>query len=331
MEKTIDAVGIDVAKASLSICIHFTDGNEHVRTIRNTDTDISTKLLPLLKSCDAKIVMESTGHYHWLTALILYENGYDVYVVNPILASQYTIKNIRKVKNDPCDARGLSRMARVADNLPKPFNSTRNHLWMRKKLGLLSSLSKQLQSMTASIASIKEAQEVLGNENSLIIDQLEQHIDDMKKTMDDLEKECVSESKKDEKTQREITLLTSIPGVSEFGATLAVHWFDKDKGNARSWIAYTGSDISVRESGSWKGRCRLTKRGNAFLRKRLFCCAWGAYMHNPDFKKYYEKLRKQNRSHVETLVIIMRKIIRIMYVVLETGQPYDAQKCFVYE
>ncbi len=289
MKKIIDAVGIDVAKASLSICIHFTDGNEHVLTIRNTDTDISTKLLPLLKNCNAKIVMESTGHYHWLTALVLYENGYDVYVVNPILASQYTTKNIRKVKNDPCDARGLARMARVADNLPSPFNSTRNSLWIRKKLGLLSSLSKQLQSMIASVASVKETQEILGDKNSPVVHQLEKQIEKMKKTMDALEKECVAQSKKDEKIDKEIKLLTSIPGVSEFGATLAIHWFDRNKGNARSWIAYAGSDISVRESGTWKGKCRLTKRGNAFLRKRLYCCAWGAYMHNPDFKRYYEK------------------------------------------
>lgn len=331
MKKTIDAVGIDVAKASLSICIHFTDETECVRTIRNTDTDISKKLLPLLKGSNAKIVMESTGHYHWLIALSLCENGYDVYIVNPILASQYTTKNIRKVKNDPCDARGLARMARVADNLPKPFKDTRNHLLMRKKLGLLASLSKQLQSMVASVSSIKEAQEILGYESSLVIAQLEENIETMKKTMDALEKECISESQKDEKTQEGITLLTSIPGVSEFGATLAVHWFDRDKGNARSWIAYAGSDISVRESGTWRGRCRLTKRGNAFLRKRLYCCAWGAYMHDSDFKRYYETLRKQNRSHVESLIIVMRKIIRIMYVVLETRQPYDAQKCFLHE
>ena len=331
MKKQINAVGIDVAKASLSICVHFTDENEHVLTIRNTDTDINKKLLPLLDNSDAKIVMESTGHYHWLVALRLYENGYNVYVVNPILACQYTTKNIRKVKNDPCDARGLARMARVADNLPQPFDSSKDRLWIRKKLGLLASLSKQVQSMQASIASVEEAQEIIGSDGSLVIDELKESIATMKKLMEKLEKECVAEGKKNEKVKEDIDLLISIPGVSEFGAILALHWFDRNKGNARSWIAYSGCDISVRESGTWRGKCKLTKRGNAYLRKRLFCCAWGAYMHNEDFKRYYDKLRKDGRSYTESLLIITRKLIRIMYIVLETKQPYNSQKCFLSE
>lgn len=79
--------------------------------------------------------MESTGHYQWLVALILAKNSYDVRVANPILASQYTAKNIRKIKSDIADASGLTRMARVADNLPDTFSDNEKSLWMRKKLG----------------------------------------------------------------------------------------------------------------------------------------------------------------------------------------------------
>ncbi len=332
MDKTINAVGIDVAKASLSICTHYTDDSEKVLTIRNTDTDISIKLLPLLNNCKSKIVMESTGHYQWLVALLLSKNGYNVYVVNPLLASQYITKNIRKVKSDPADASGLARMARVADNLPEPFKSNENTLWMRKKLGLLSSLSKQIQALKASIASVKEAQEIIKVKDSLAIIELEETLNSLEKSKEKLEKECVDESKKNEKVKKEIELLNSIPGISEFAATLCLHWFDRDNGStAKSWIAYSGSDISVKESDTWKGKCKLTKRGNAYLRKRLYCCAWGAYMHDPNFKKYYDDLREQGRPHVESLLIIMRKLIRIMYSVLETGQPYDAKKCFLHE
>lgn len=332
MDKSIDAVGIDVAKASLSICIHYQNDSEKVLTIRNTDTDISIKLLPLLNNCKSKIVMESTGHYQWLVALLLSKNGYNVYVVNPILASQYTIKNIRKVKSDPSDASGLARMARVADNLPDSFKGTENTLWMRKKLGLLSSLSKQIQALQASIASVKEAQKIIKMDDSLIVNELEDSVKLLKKLKIKLEKECIDESKKNEKVKKEMELLNSIPGVSEFAATLSLHWFDRNNGStAKSWIAYSGSDISVKESGTWRGKCKLTKRGNAYLRKRLYCCAWGAYMHDPNFKKYYDELREQGRPHVESLLIIMRKLIRIMYSVLETGQPYDAKKCFSHE
>ena len=72
-------------------------------------------------------------------------------------------------------------------------------------------------------------------------------------------------------------------------------------------------DISVRESGRWKNKGKLTKRGNGYLRKRLFQAAWGAKMHNDNFKKYYNHLRDKGKSYVETLMIIAKKIVVIMF------------------
>lgn len=329
MKNEIIAVGIDVAKASLSVCFHFKNQNEKALMISNTETDINKKVLSKLNNFKGKIVMESTGHYHWLVTLLLSESGHDVRIVNPILASQYTTKNIRKIKSDPSDASGLARMARIADNLPNTFSGTRKSLWMRKKLGLLASLSKQIQALQASIKSVKEAQKIIGEKDSSVVEELKQSIKSLKKSMNNLEKECIKGSKQDTKLEKQVELLTSIPGISEFAAVLCLHWFNKDDGvTAKSWIAYSGSDISVKESGTWKGKCRMTKRGNAYLRKRLFCCAFGAWRHNSDFKNYYDKLRKEDRSYVETMIIISRKLIRIMFSVLETNQSYDAKKCF---
>jgi transposase len=107
----------------------------------------------------------------------------------------------------------------------------------------------------------------------------------LKRIKKKLETEVVAETKKLEDSKK-VERFQSIPGVSEFMACLAVHWFENNKDEDRkSWIAYAGLDISVKESGSWKGRTRLTKRGNNFLRKRLFAAAWGAVMNDEEFKK----------------------------------------------
>jgi len=53
--------------------------------------------------------------------------------------------------------------------------------------------------------------------------------------------------------------------------------------------------------------------GESIFAQRLFCAAWGAKMHDDDFKKYYEYLREQGRSYVESMVIISRKLVRIMF------------------
>ena len=324
------AVGIDVAKATLSVCIRYQDDTECALSIRNTKGEINERILPLLRNHDStmRVVMESTGHYHWLTALILTEAGYDVRIVNPILAKQYTSSNIRKVKTDPADARGLARMARIADNLPERFNLDRKTLSLRKKLSLMSSTSHHLQALKSALASMEEAQEILGEEDSKGMENLFLSIDAVEKSLKQLERECIAEGKEEEEMKQRMQLLTSIPGVSEFCSVLTLNWFRLTPSvTPKSWIAYAGLDISSRESGTWKGKCRLTKRGNPFLRKRLYSAAWGAMMHDDDFKRYYDHLREtENRSHVESLVILARKIVRTMFRVIQTGEKYDESK-----
>ena len=188
------AVGIDVAKATLSFCVLYPDGHERALTIRNIYTDINKKLLPSLYKYTGKVVMESTGHYHWKPAVLLKEAGYDVRVVNPLLAKQYTAGNIRKVKNDPIDAQSLARMARVADNLPSSFSDTPESLWMRKKLGLLASLNKHVQGINSTLSSTEEAQGIVSGEDSAVVTEIKETLRTLRLTMTKLENECVTKS-----------------------------------------------------------------------------------------------------------------------------------------
>lgn len=161
----------------------------------------------------------------------------------------------------------------------------------------------------------------------MVIEKLKETVKSLKKSMRDLEKKCIEMSKLE--NEKEIELLVSIPGISEFVAVLYLHWFDRNKGvDAKSWITYSGSDINVKESGTWKDKCKLTKRGNAYLRKRLFYCAKGAWLHNSDFKNYYDELLEKGRSHTKAIIILSRKLICIMFKVLENNQVYDSNKCF---
>lgn len=322
------AAGVDVAKSSLSVCVRFLDGTERALAIRNIEADINETLLPAMHECTGRVVMESTGHYHFLVALLLTNAGHDVRVVNPILAKQYTSGNVRKVKTDPADARGLARMAQVADNLPPQFSLGPDELFLRKKLALLGTMSKHLQALKASIASVEDAEAILKQEDTGALRELRASVQNVRKALTTLERECVRDARTCDGVRVTMPLLVSIPGVSEFCAALALQWFRlTDGATAKSWIAYAGLDVSSRESGTWKGVCRLTKRGNCFLRRRLYSAAWGAVMNDQDFKEYYDQLRTtEQRPHVEALTIIARKIVRTMYNVVRSNTVYDRSK-----
>jgi hypothetical protein len=49
-------------------------------------------------------------------------------------------------------------------------------------------------------------------------------------------------------------------------------------------------------------------------------------MSNVHFKSYYNLLRAQGRSYIETILIIARKLVRIMFAVTKHEQSYDPMK-----
>ena len=160
---------------------------------------------------------------------------------------------------------------------------------------------------------IRNADE-LGLQLSKIDKQLEKTISLLKKQKEELEKEVEKMIDQSGCNSDTIQKYSSIPGVSRYTASVSSLFFSRDyQLSSKQWIAFAGIDVSVRESGKWRGKGKLTKRGNGYLRKRLFQAAWGAKMHNDDFKKYYDHLREKGKSYIEALMIIARKIVIIMF------------------
>lgn len=203
---------------------------------------------------------------------------------------------------------------------------TKERLILRKKIRLIASLEKQLQQLGAITLEHRKTVETLGMELSVAERQVIDTIDNLRKQKDQLEREVELGIEDDD--DKDAQNINSIPGVSSYVASLVAIFFSKDYDqSAKQWIAYAGMDVSVNQSGKWHGRCRLTKRGNPYLRKRLFSAAWGATMHNEKFKEYYDYLKNnKGRKHVEALTIIARKLLRIMFNLVQNNTVFDASK-----
>jgi len=193
----------------------------------------------------------------------------------------------------------------------------------------LDTLDKQLQRMGRSAAAYRETYAGLGLEPVGSQRREKAVIDELKRLKGELEAELGQLCRQACADSGEILkVLQSIPGISALVSGILATLLRRDVKDASAWVAYVGLDVSVRESGQWKGRGRLTKRGNSYIRKRLFQCAWGANMHDARVKAYYQQLRDSGRNYVEALNIIARKLLRIAYGVAISGQPYDEKKAF---
>ena len=128
------------------------------------------------------------------------------------------------------------------------------------------------------------------------------------------------------KRQRE--LLDSIPGIGETtaAALLAEVPDFSQYQSARQVAAFAGLVPRERQSGSSvRGRVRLSKIGNARLRKALYFPAVTALRCSPFFQAWADGLRQRGKSKMSIIGAAMRKLIHLAYGVLKTGKPFDPQ------
>lgn len=120
-------------------------------------------------------------------------------------------------------------------------------------------------------------------------------------------------------------LLDTIPGLGE--ATIAVllaslgdiHRFD----NANQVTAFAGLSPAQRQSGKYQGQTRLSKTGDALLRKALYFPAVVAGQHNPIVRAFCERLKAPGKAGQVIVCAAMRKLLTLAYGVLKSGRPFD--------
>lgn len=328
---SIKAIGIDVSKDSLSVSLSSGDLlNSEYLVIDNTENEIAG-LAKKLKGYEGKIVVESTGRHHLPSAVALTKHGLDVRVINPLLTQKYSKAAIRKVKTDRQDAHVLAEIALKEQRLPSSFVACEKALNIGKKINLIASIEKQIQQLKATTNDYIKTKEILKSKLSGTEKDLFATIKKLEKQKDKLEQEVekdINDFSGDDRGQ--IERFNSIPGVSLYVAALANFFFSMDHlDSAKQWIAFSGLDISVRQSGVWQGRGKLTKRGNPYIRKRLFQAAWGAAMNDDYFGSYYNELKSKGRKHSEALVIIARKLIRIMFSLAKNQTTFELNKASI--
>jgi len=125
--------------------------------------------------------------------------------------------------------------------------------------------------------------------------------------------------------QRQEELLTSIPGVGQRTARKVLAEVQiMDFEHAKQVAAYAGLTPQQRTSGSsLRGRARLSKMGNASLRRALYFPAISAMRWNPIVKAFCLGLQAKGKPKMVIVGAAMRKLLHLMYGVLKHGVPFS--------
>ena len=116
----IISVGIDVSKAKLDVALLKSDRGHIAARFENNSGGIA-RLIVLLKQQrtgqTVPCVVESTGDYHLLSALMITKEGFRVNCINPLITKKYQRASIRGTKTDAVDALRLAEIGLLENNL----------------------------------------------------------------------------------------------------------------------------------------------------------------------------------------------------------------------
>jgi transposase len=93
-------------------------------------------------------------------------------------------------------------------------------------------------------------------------------------------------------------------------------------------IAYGGMDIEIKESGLWKGKAKLSKRGSGLLRRVLYLAALRSIqLEGSAFGAYYHRLVARGLRKGSALMAVMRKMLAVAaHLLMHEEEEYDPHK-----
>jgi transposase len=94
--------------------------------------------------------------------------------------------------------------------------------------------------------------------------------------------------------------------------------------NKRQIASYAGFDVKEKQSGtSVKGKPRISKKGNKYLRKAMYLPALSAIRHDERFKAIFTRLVAKHGIKMKAAVAVQRKMLELMFTLFKTRSTYD--------
>jgi len=124
----------------------------------------------------------------------------------------------------------------------------------------------------------------------------------------------------------DIEILQSIPGIGTVTSKnfmVEVSSVDKFK-SVKQLCAFIGIDPSVKQSGtSINYRGKISKRGNAYLRRTIWQMAIGTIRSCEKFNTYFTKKREEGKKFKQAVIAVANKLLKTIFILLKNKTKFD--------
>lgn len=324
-------LGIDASKDNCDCNLSKLTDELRVKVIAakvflNSENGLKGLVQWLIKNCPADclkvhVVIEASGVYHERFALGLQQAGYLVSVVLPNKAKKYMESLGLKSKNDSIDAKGLAQMGceqSLEEWTPlSPFyhelrTYTRLHEDIQQKK---TDTTNQLHALKNSAVQMKAAIKVLER----LVKLFDKELDNTKKLIDD---HIATNAEVKERMEK----VCDIKGVGTLSAATVVaemNGFDLIK-NIPQLISLNGYDVVEDQSGKRVGKTKISKKGNAHVRRILHLPALNMNTYQVGtMPALFDRTFNKHGIKMKSYVALQRKLLILIYSIYTKNEPFD--------
>lgn len=270
-------------------------------------------------------VSEATGVYGLkLVDFLLGETDWKVSVMNPFQIKSFRDSRLVKTKTDATDAFELAQFGLMYDppgfvpqepefkeleqiigamaGVQKIWNEERNQLHAYSFRPI-----KNPETMAMKVRRIEEAELDAGR----------------------LLQEAIRVASQRPEIRRYIDLLCTIPGIGEHSAVLLLPTLVKMSPampDCRKLLSYAGLVPQEKQSGtSVRGRTRMSKKGNVWVRRALYMPTLTAVRYNPVIRTLYLRMVAAGMPKKKAVVSCMPRLLRLAWGVFRHQRPFEVK------
>lgn len=321
-------VGIDIAKDSFVATVTvLLEGQQikHLKTKKFTNNqdgfisfwEWSCSLTD--NSIANSYTMEATGVYYEGLAYFLWGKETIIHVLLPSMAKKFSQSLNVKTKTDKIDSKVLGHMG--AERALEKWTLSSG---IYRKIRTLTRERQQLVKEKTRCKNQLHAEEHTAEPLRSTITRYRNHISFLEKQIIAVEKELKKLIAKDDFVAEKIKKVTTIPGISDVTvATVAAETsgFANIK-NIRQLNSYAGYDIVQKESGNWKGKSRISKKGNSRIRQALYMPSLSTICHTKTYKEFYTRLNERKQNGMVSGTAVQRKLLGLIYTLWKNDSEY---------
>jgi len=331
MEKRMkQCVGIDCGLKELVVAYGVMDEKFEIKILSNTkfknDAGGFKKLLAWSRKLNPQgelvsYVIEATGVYHERVSVHLHEHSCQVTVLLPNKAKAFLKTLSVKTVTDKVSAQMLSQFG-----LEKKLNAWQPPKQIFNELRQITRERDQLIGEQTQVKNQLHAETSGAWPNKQSIGRMKQRIRFLSKQIEEIEKEIAAMIEKEPWLKEKIKKICTIKGV---GLITAVTVIGETNGfnlirNKKQLVSYAGLDVITKDSGiSIKGKPRISRKGNKYLRKGLHYPALSSIRSADNMKALFKRLVSKHGIKMKAVVAVQRKLLELIYILWKKDQAYD--------